>query len=281
MIRWIASYPKSGNTWLRLFLKAYVQGDQFSLNERLEGHLQDTDKDYNRLVSPVPVEELSGPEQLAIRGAALVHMLRVFGTPYVKTHCANITLDWQGNLIPVGLTERAVYIMRDPRDVVVSYADHGGKTIDETIARLADVSNMVVHQDGRGVQPLTSWSKHVQSWTREMPFPVFITSYEYLHQDPVGTFRALLEFLGWPVNEDMLQDAVVRVQFAHLAASEQKDGFWQRSPHQKKFFRQGTVGGWRDVLTKEQASKIEADHGDMMREWNYLDEGEQHDVRAA
>lgn len=271
MIRWIASYPKSGNTWVRLFLGAYIGSpEHFNPDLRLRGHLQDTDPGYTAKVSPKPLTEMSPEENYAVRGAALVHMIHDFGAPYVKTHCANITLDWQDNLVPVALTEKAVYLIRDPRDVVVSYADHSGKTIDETIKSLADERNMVQNMDGTGSQPLTSWSRHVQSWTRQMPFPVFATTYEALSQDPRGTFTAMLRFLGIPVTEQRLRLALERTSFKALQRAEEQDGFAARSRHQKRFFRAGTVGGWRDVLTDKQRSQIELDHREAMDTWHYL-----------
>lgn len=268
MIRFIASYPKSGQTWLRLFLIAHEDPDRFDINVRPPHHLQDTDRAYHERVSPAPLDQLSEKEMFAIRGAALVHMIRDHGTPYLKTHAANITLDWQDNVIPVGLTDRAVYVVRDPRDVAISFADHEGWSIDETIEAMADQVR-VIQKPGGVRQPLASWSLHVRSWMREMPFNVCVVRYEDLVVDAGKIFRQVLEFLEIPFDPWKFRSALDVTSFENLANDERKHGFKAKSEHQKRFFRSGRSGVWRDVLTPDQVARMEADHGEVMRALRY------------
>lgn len=123
-IVWLASYPKSGNTWVRLFLANYrAHGLKINPNSLpTEFTISDTrDRDYHA-VSPYPVEKMSHLEILMLRGAALLHaMASVHERPmFCKTHAANAVLNGY-RLFPPPVTAASVYIVRDPRDVAVSF----------------------------------------------------------------------------------------------------------------------------------------------------------------
>lgn len=272
MIRWIASYPKSGNTWLRLFLQAYASPIQFDINKRLKGHIQDTGDEYLERVSPVPLEELTQQEFIALRGAVFVHMMREHDPLNLKTHCANATFDNLLPLIPPSLTERAIYMIRDPRDVAVSYASHLGQTIDEVIDFMSNTEASTTRKKGP-LQPLLTWSQHVRSWTTMKPlkFPIFVLSYEGLIANTKAAFRKVLEFMEEEIDELRLARAIELTSFANLAKLESEHGFDANSQHQEHFFRRGVAGGWRDALTSAQAKRIEDDHGDVMKTWHYLE----------
>ena len=272
MIRFVASYPKSGSTWVRLFLMAYEDPDGFDFNHRPLHHRNDTDTKVYGRVSPVEVEKLTQDEVRLLRGAVLVWLSRVAeretkGPCYVKTHSANVVVNglaW----IPPEITERALYILRDPRDVVVSYADHLGEGVDDGIRRLADEQHSI-HRDGPVHQPIMSWSLHVGSWLRETPFDKLALRYEDLAADPEKWFREVLKFFGFLFDQARFDAALKLTSFDRLRVEEDKQGFNSRSSKQERFFRQGKAGAWRDVLSEAQVARIEADHGAMMRECGY------------
>jgi len=273
MIRWIASYPKSGNTWVRLFLMAYEDPAGFDPNQRSADQAIDTSPGFYEQAGGADIEALSGPEVLLLRGAALVRLNRqahtnTGGQVYLKSHSANVTLNglaW----IPPSYTDRTLYMLRDPRDVVVSMADHLGISIDEGLAVMADKLKMLGEPDALYV-PLLSWSDHVESWLRDLPYDQFSLRYEDLLADPGRWFQAVLNFFGIAFDRARLNEAMELTSFDHLYAAEGVNGFDARSAHQARFFRDGKAGGWRDVLSGEQAARIEADHGEMMRQCGYL-----------
>ncbi len=273
MIRWIASYPKSGSTWTRLFLMAYADPGAFDLNQRSANHTQDTNADVYEQVAKAELETLSDTEARLLRGAVLVRLSRLAqantgGPAYLKTHSANVTVNglaW----IPPDFTEKSLYILRDPRDVAVSLADHLGLSLDDAIAAMGDEQRKLDRGFGGVHVPLMSWSMHVGSWRRELPYDQFALRYEDLLADPGRWFQAVLNFFGLPFDRGRFNEALALTSFARLRAEEDQHGYDAKSGKQARFFRSGKVGGWRDVLSAEQAARIEADHEAVMRECGY------------
>ena len=276
-IWWLASYPKSGNTWARMFLSAYRTGG-LDINNAY-GCLADNQVYFHQVCSPKPLRELKAYETLAVRQAALLHQVLVThaADPYVlKTHNANAVMEGLP-LIPWALTAGAVYIVRDPRDVVLSYADHFGAGIDGAIEALAQPKNTIMQPDGL-YHVVASWSLHVESWLESKSFPTGVIKYEDLHREPEPRFRRLLGYFGIdPIDEGRFENALALTRFDALRAQEDARGFREKSEHSKRFFRRGQAGGWRDVLSASQVARIEQDHGEMMERLGY----ERHGRRAA
>lgn len=274
MIRWIASYPKSGSTWVRLFLMAYENPAEFDFNRRPLHHRSDDNQSAYEQVSPVEVEALDAGEVRLLRGAVLVRLSRAAqsktkGPCYCKTHSANIVVNglaW----IPPEITERAIYILRDPRDVALSYADHLGESIDATIRTMGSEQHSIRRAVSIHV-PILSWSVHVESWLRDTPFDKLALRYEDLITDPEKWFREVLKFFGFLFDQERFDAAMELTSFETLRAEEDKRGWNSCSKEQARFFRQGRAGAWRDVLTDEQAAQIEANHGETMRRCNYVE----------
>ncbi len=255
---------------------AYANPGVFDFNKRPPNFRQDTDEFVWKSISPVDVAELTEQENYQLRGAALVWLNRgAAGLPlYMKTHCANITLDHEAAMIPVALTESVLYMVRDPRDVLVSLADHLALSIDETIEVMGDRQRVVNH---KGVlQVVGSWSLNVRSWTRVLRYSRFVLRYEDLLEDPDRWFREILGFYDIKIDEHRFADALLSTNFRNLQAHEARTGYRSKSKNQAKFFRRGKAGGWRDVLTDEQADRVASDHGDVMKEYGYVQLNEGH-----
>jgi aryl sulfotransferase len=191
----------------------------------------------------------------------------------LKTHHANVDIDGIP-LIPPRLTKQAVYLVRDPRDVAVSYTRHSGGTIDKTIAVMANNN----HAPSRGnglVDYCLSWSSHVHSWMN-CKFPVKMVRYEEMITDKHDAFRKIMIGLGYrDVDEERLQFAIDQTSLANLRRLEEKEGF--RESKHDTFFGQPDassddverIGQWKDILTTEQVEKIESDHGKIMVKLGY------------
>ena len=269
-ITWLASWPKSGNTWVRLFLGAYLHGpENFDLKG---GHLLgDTSVYHYQLVSPMPINQLNMDEVLRLRDAALYAQVvtSLKTNLLLKTHNANAAYN-QRLLIPSDLSHKGVYIVRDPRDVALSYARYMGVAgIDEAVRQLLDDTTYIKGAEGSISIPsfIGSWGSHVESWLNEQDFPVIVVKYERLMEDPGGTFEALLEFLGIEVQPDRFFEALEVTRLDSLKAREKKEGY-TGNPSDEAFFHKGG-SRWRDELPLHHAEAIWSAFGETMTKLGY------------
>lgn len=272
-IHWLASYPKSGNTWVRLFLLNYLANrpEPVPINQAHRLGPSDALFALYRAVSPDKSLKPTDYEAiLRLRPAMLEnHARNGADVNFMKTHCHNGTVG-PGRLIPPHLTRGAIYILRNPLDILNSYADHYALTLEQAATQIAHPENAVLGQGDMTAQFLGSWSQHVRSWTRERRFPVCSIRYEDLHADPQGSFAAILTAIGIPPDPARIDRAIQAASFDELKRQEDKAGFIEKSDGGSRFFRKGKTGGWRETLTPELVEKICADHGAVMKKYGYL-----------
>jgi aryl sulfotransferase len=268
---WLASYPKSGNTWLRLLLEAYRRNGLLDINDLRMG-TSDGGAGIIRAVCPIPLDAAAREIQLLLRPAALMNLLctQKPGTQ-VKTHFANVRPD--GDLphcIPKALTRKAVYVIRDPRSVVLSGARHFKYSVDAMVEEM-DFKEFTIGGFGEHASTLvSSWSNHVASWVGEKEFPVHVVKYEDMMVDAGKELTEVLEFLEEEIDPKIVKKAVKACEMAKLEQAEDKDGFSEASGKGRKFFGGGGTR-WQDELGPKWIKQIEEDHGDVMRAMGYLE----------
>lgn len=275
-ICWLSSYPKSGNTWVRMFLAHYAnQGHRVNINSIAEEfRCNDLRASDYHATSPWPLNELGTTDCLFLRNTVLMkNIVRTTKRPVLmKTHMANAIVD-EVQLIPKPYTKNAIYMVRDPRDVVLSFASFTGNTVDYMID-LMENEGAFIQENGLHaslIHYLCTWSYHVKSWVRAARFPVLTLKYERMQEEPEEVFRQVLEWIGWEVNEEYLKRSIKNTSFKKMKSQEKDQGFREMPPDAHgEFFRSGKVGGWRAKLTPEQASRIEEAHGEMMETLGYL-----------
>jgi len=256
-IIWLASYPKSGNTWVRTFLANYFLGRRkaVGINELRKFTLSETRQDfYDRAAGgKFHGEAIDDAFALRTKVQRLIAAEKD-GTHFVKTHSI---VDKVGNLslIDPQVTAAAIYIMRNPFDVVPSYARHVGISIDETIDAIQNPENVLASRSGIA-DVLGRWDTHVAAWLNAPGLPLHVMRYEDIHADPKRAFSTLFEFLRAPVNTAHLKRTISATQFENLQKQEQESGFIERPPRMKQFFHSGKAGGWRETLTETQIAKI-------------------------
>ncbi len=273
---WLASYPKSGNTWLRLALWSLLAGGgapaltdiaEFGnvvtarrlFDEALEvesGHLTNAETE---LLRPVLHDVLFAPDRPA---------------ELVKVHDAWFRTAAGRPVFDAKHSRAAIYILRDPRDVAISWARFSNQPIDWAIAYLANPRASLTpdHRRLNGTVPefLGDWSGHVTSWIDESGLDPLVVRYEDMHADLPGMLSRIAARLGWPVSDEALAGALAATRFDRLAEEERRHGFSEMPATASRFFVSGRAGGWRDVLTPEQAATIERDHEAVMRRFGYL-----------
>lgn len=271
-IIWLASYPKSGNTWLRAFLHNLMRNATApiapnSLNELTLGD------GMVRFFSPhtggratvdMELHEIAALRPLVQRDLAASSRDSVF----VKTHNW-LGLDHDQPCIDMRYTAGAIYVVRNPLDVVPSLADHFGLSIDQAIAQMADPAARTLNLRHRVPDVMSSWSNHVRSWTGQGNPRLHVMRYEDMTENPARAFAGLTRFLGLPASDERIARAVRFSSFDTLRGMEAREGFVERSTHSRAFFRSGKAGQWRSVLSPAQVQRICADHEAQMARFGY------------
>lgn len=273
-IVWLASYPKSGNTWLRVLLTNYVTDAK-------------EPADINRLIgAPGASARECFDEWAGVEGSALdenvVDRLRpqvyrcvardTDETLFVKVHDAWVRLDTGEPMFPEDVTLGVVYIIRNPLDLAASCAHHWGTSITAAVERLCDGGGSPTGRNltGQLRQRLGSWDEHVRSWVDGSGLPLHVVRYEDLSVDPCGFFGGVVKFCGLDYDEDLIKKAVAFSSFRELRRQEASAGFQERSPAaQGGFFRRGETGSWHDELPVYLAERLTAAHHDTMQRFGY------------
>ena len=267
---WLASYPKSGSTWFRAVYAAWRTGDPFtlatdgpiaalraSLDESLGLSSTDLTDDEVALLRPLADDEIDRAQR---------------GLHLRKLHDA--LLDQAGRqVVSSRATHCAVYLVRDPRDVAVSFAHHSDITYEQSVRFLCSPTAALNQgSDPRPQLPqhLGAWSHHVSSWIDDAPFPVTVVRYEDALLDPVTAFGAALRRSGFTITGADLAASVAAAGFDTLRKREEHSGFAERWSRTSPFFRSGTAGGWRAELSGDQVDTLTLHHGQMMERLGYL-----------
>lgn len=272
-ILWLASYPKSGNTWMRVFLANLILDPEQPLPLKAINEVCSSEPNevwFKPLVKK-PVAELSEKRIAALRVKAQERAAAVNKNIIpMKTHSL-LGKDHGYPTISAKASIGVIYIVRDPRDVVISAADHYGLTLDQAVQMMADKTSRGRGMAGNTVHELMgSWSDHVRSWMRWKHSPLMVLRYEDMLADSLGQLGMVARKLGITQDEARIRKAVEFSSFKTLQAQEAQTGFIEKSVNSQRFFRSGRAGGWRDLLTQAQAAAIERDHGDQMRRFGYL-----------
>lgn len=269
---WIASYPKSGNTWLRVFLANYLLGGEKPVPINSVGKLGYADADarhYER--SNGGAYDLGDANKtVALRNRFLLR-IAVTGpnVALIKTHNYNSTIN-DVPLIPKSYTRGSIYVARHPGDVAISFASHYGLSIDEAIERMHERSAVIGGADGTALQFTSDWSSHVQSWAGAKAIKPRVIRYEDMHNKPHETFGRVLRHLGVGIEKAKLDRAIKNSSFEELKRQEKADGFSENTPHQPRFFRKGIAGGWRDILSSSQIKTLTGNHQKTMQALGYV-----------
>jgi aryl sulfotransferase len=277
---WIASYPKSGNTWLRLALRALLHPSRGMEAPDSSGFAPDASQ-RSDIEEALDVEsgDLTPAELQALRPAAYRAMALRAGQPlYRKVHDARTDTPGGTPLFPPEATLGTLYIVRDPRDVAVSWAHFAAVGLDEAIRFLCDPAAVLLPTSGRPSltvpQRLLCWSGHARSWLDAPGRPCCLIRYEDMLADPAAAIRRAASYARIDHTEADLHRAVALTRFDSLREREARHGFDGGQPRGTPFFRNGRAGGWRAALTGEHAARIWNTHRKMMEQIGYSEFGQ-------
>lgn len=276
-IVWIASYPKSGNTWVRVFLHHLIrQAAGRPVEEHDIDELSRTSRsaagrvDLFEQVLGKPVTMADPIEIAAARPKVQQAIMEERdGLVFAKTH------SFLGRLFNYPLINRAasagaVYVVRNPLDVAVSLAFHLDVTYDSAIRSMAAPLNASIGTAIAVPEIWGTWSENVASWTEDPPPVIHVVRYEDLIADPRGAFTGIVEHMRLETTPEQIDEAIALAAFDRLKAEEEARGFAEKPETARRFFRRGTAGQWREELDAGQVERIVADHGEQMRRFGYL-----------
>jgi Sulfotransferase domain len=274
-IIWLASYPKSGNTWMRSFLQNLLVGNDKTvhINELSQFAYGDSQKFWYEAAAGGSLEGMSPEEIMKLTPAAQLKMTQSRPqSVFVKTHNW-LGKNWDVPYITADHTAGAIHILRNPLDVVISLAHHFGFSIDEAIDFMNDHNAQTPEDAYKMAQVYGSWSDHINSWEKFNPTYLHRVRYEDMLLKPIKTFGLVTKFLQLNVPKNVLTKAIKQSSFKTLQAQEKKDGFLERSDKADSFFRSGKAGQWKKVLSEDQVKNIVDAHYDVMQKYGYLPKG--------
>ena len=274
MIIWIASYPKSENTWVRAFLSTYIysQNGEFKFENLKKITLFPQMKYFNDIgVTPNNLLEFAKNLVLAQDKINLSNDIVFFKTHNAMCSVENYPFTNKDN------TLGAIYIIRDPRDVLVSYAKHDDTSLDFSLKALINTKNLGTLIDDKNKKLLSimgSWSENYNSWKNFNLTKKIIIKYEDLLINPFDNFLKIIEYLnklyGLKIDKDKIKKIIEITKFSNLQDLEKKFGFNEKISQKELFFREGKSGSWKSQLDKKITDKIENLFHNEMKELNYL-----------
>ena len=283
MIIWLASYPKSGNTYVRAFLSAYYfsANGQFDFSQISNIDQFPHEKFLKKKVSSIgEASEQWIPTQREINKDKKIR--------FFKTH--SFLGNYQGNeFTSPETTLGAVYIIRDPRNVLTSLKNHYSFDDDKALKMIKDKSRSLMSNNGShaSLTYISSWAENYTSWLKNNQFRRLFVKYEDLTEHKYETFRDIIVFTNTLMNrvegvdKSKLQKAIETTNFNVLKQQEISETFdrsessfknWRKfhSENKNLFFNLGPENNWKKNLKAEISNEIESCFDKEMKILGYL-----------
>jgi hypothetical protein len=275
-IHWLASYPKSGNTWMRIFLINLLNPTlQNSINHisyiRHAASRALFDEYAGINSSDLTTLEIEQLRPKVYEAMAIANKESFF----LKIHDTFQTLSDHQLLVSKKASKSIIYLVRNPLDVVVSFSKFKKVSIDQIILEMESTENSLAKSDQQSLkmqlpQILSSWNEHVKSWTQQQEIPILVVRYEDLLSHPIQEFKKVVDFLGLSYSDEEIELASKKSDFSTLKSQELEHGFSDRFFATTEFFRKGVSGEGLKSLSSDQIRRITSQHQEMMQLFGYL-----------
>ena len=276
MIIWIASYPKSGNTWLRSLISSYYfSKDKFNLSDlKTIPNFSVNDFINDNLIIQNGVDVAK--QWLNVQREINKNYKK---TLFFKTHNACVAIN--NNLFTdSNNTAGCIYVVRDPRNVITSYKNFEKKTYEKILYHMKNKEAYLFSQkkgEYKSYEFIGSWADNYNSWFRnKLGVPICLIKYEDLVKDTLAELRKIIDFIAnvqniknYSFNIEKAERAVVDASFENLSKMEQDRGFSEARSNQK-FFNMGEKNNWQKLLPVSIKKNIEQCFYSEMKELNYL-----------
>ena len=279
MIIWVASYPKSGNTLVRSILTSLIYSEDGNFNFKLlkKIELYPQKKHFESLMNKLNnINELSKFWTISQDKLNLDKKIKFLKTHHLRCGIGNYTFTNSKNTIGT------IYIVRDPRDVIISFAQHHSLSIEEAKHSMFRRDSYTFPEREKNpdlaIRTLFgSWSDHYNSWTKNNKNLLFI-KYENLITNKKSELLRIIKFVNnyikIPISETKINNCINSTAFESMKKNEEKGLFEENSFDKNgkkiKFFNYGKEGNWKSVLSKELVLNIEKKFQKEMSELKYI-----------
>ena len=276
MIVWIASYPKSGNTWIRSLISSYYfSKDSFNLSDLKKipnFSVSDFINDSLLLQNGVDVAK----QWLNVQRKINKNYKK---TLFFKTHNACVAIN-KNLFTDSDNTAGCIYVVRDPRNIITSYKNFEKKTYEEILNHMKNKEAFLFSEKKTGFKSfefIGSWADNYNSWFHnKLGIPICLIKYEDLVKDTLGEFRKIIDFIAnvqniknYSFNNEKAERGVGDSSFENLSKMEQDGGF-KEARYDQKFFNMGEKNNWQKLLPVSIKENIEKSFYSEMKELNYL-----------
>ena len=222
----LASYPRSGNTWMRLLLSDLI----------LQKHGFETDTEL-----PIPADKIVPgiEDNKIISDARLQPNYQIIKTHWFYSKVNEI-------LAKPSWTPKVIYLFRNPADSLCSFfylksylARMNG--LEANSRNLSSIEKFCLKKVDRWCQHLKGYI-HMKESDREK---ILFISYESMHEDLISILKNITEFIGFPIDEPMAEKAIENHRFE------------KKKTQDPSFFRKGKIGSSKEELSSEVLSLIE------------------------
>tara|TARA_E500000331_G_C17112796_1_gene650400 strand:- start:92 stop:946 length:855 start_codon:yes stop_codon:yes gene_type:complete len=281
MIIWLASYPKSGNTWLRSLLCSYYFTEKAEFNFDLLNKIYAFPARRFFMQYKNNLLNVDDSAKYWIKAQEKINSdmkIRLF-----KTHNALGSIN-KYNFTDKKNTSASIYIIRDPRNVITSIKNYYEIDYNEALAFMINEKNILsekVEDKYVNFNFLSSWQIHYKTWMENKLFPNLLVKYEDLQDNSLQTLEKIINFINKNSNSSFIEFdkkkaeiSIENCSFDNLKVIEEKNGFPEGNLGQKtgkkiKFFNQGKANNWRKILPKDILKKMNNIFYEDLKKLNY------------
>ena len=278
MIIWLASYPKSGNTFLRSLLASYFYSEdgEFEFEQLKKIEQFPVNENFEKI--GINISDKFEVAKNYIKAQEEINKTKKIS--FWKTHSSFCKLYNKYNFSDLKNSLGVIYIVRDPRNVVSSFARHNSKSINETVELLTN--DLATGNEKNEVEVyLGSWNFNYNSWkVFKNSNRYLLIRYEDLINDTENVYIKILRFINdlsklkSPININKIRKVVKSTTFSRMKKREEEQGFEESKVNDLgktiKFFNLGPQNNWKNLLSSQIIKKIENKFNKEMSELGYL-----------
>ena len=282
MIFWIASYPKSGNTWLRSLLCAYYYSSDGNFNQKLLKNISQFPQKHHFANFDYNPKIVTDTSRFWIKAQNEINRdskLKFFKTHNILGAINNNNFTNKENSIG------GIYLVRDPRNIITSLQNHFELNRDEALKFMLSEKKYLYDynqsNDFSDFQFISSWEKNYKSWTKQDIFPIKVIKYEELMNNTFETFKEIIIFIEKITKiekiflESKAKNSIQSTSFNKMKKIEQSKGFNESvlsKNHSKKipFFHLGPKNDWKKIFNEDFIKNVTVKFKPLLKELNYI-----------